>query len=130
MEPHPLFQRDGNHLLLEVPITYAQAALGATIEVPTLQGRTELPIPGSTQSGTVFRLRGQGMPGLRGQGSGDLLVRTVIEVPKRLTKRQKSLLRELAEEEQSHVSPERKSFLEKLAEYFLSAGDDQRRAGE
>jgi len=119
IQGHPLFLRDGNHLILEVPITYAQAALGATIEVPTLGGREELKVPPSTQSGQVFRLRGHGMPDARRHGVGDLLVRTAIEVPKKLTARQEQLLRDLAEEEHAHVSPRRKSFLKTLADYFL-----------
>jgi molecular chaperone DnaJ len=122
---HPLFHRDGPHLLLEVPITYPQAALGATIEVPTLDGRDELTIPASTQPGDVFRLRRKGMPDPHGRGVGDLVVRVNIEVPKRINKRQEELLRQLAEEEQSNVSPHRKSFLEKLADYFLNQSDEE-----
>jgi molecular chaperone DnaJ len=125
VKEHPLFVRDGPHLGLEVPITFAQAALGATIEVPTLDGRDELTIPASTQSGDRFRLRGRGMPDPRGRGVGDLVVQTNIEVPKKLTKRQQELLRLLAEEENSHVSPRRKSFLEKLADYFLAQGGEE-----
>ncbi len=125
VEEHPLFARDGSHLLLELPITYAQAALGATIEVPTLDGRDDLKIPASTQSGDVFRLRRRGMPDPRGRGVGDLLVRAYIEVPKKLSRKQKDLLRQLAEEEQSHVSPRRKSFLEKIADYFLSQDNEE-----
>jgi molecular chaperone DnaJ len=123
IQEHPLFHRDGAHLLLEVPITYAQAALGATLEVPTLDGRDELTIPPSTQPGDMFRLRRRGMPDVRGRGVGDLVVRVNIEVPKRVSKRQEELLRQLAEEEQSNVSPHRKSFLEKLADYFLNQAD-------
>jgi molecular chaperone DnaJ len=124
VKEHALFHRDGPHLLLEVPVTYAQAALGATIEVPTLDGRDELTIPPSTQSGEIFRLRRRGMPDPRGRGVGDLVVRTNIEVPKKLSKRQEELLRQLAEEEQSNVSPRRKSFLENLADYFLNQTDE------
>lgn len=124
IQEHPLFHRDGAHLLLEVPITYAQAALGATIEVPTLDGRDELEIPASTQPGAMFRLRRKGMPDPRGRGVGDLVVRVNIEVPKKISKRQEELLRQLAEEEKSNVSPHRKSFLEKLADYFLNQSDE------
>ena len=80
---HPLFERDGQHLICRVPITYSQAALGTTLEVPTLDGRGELEVPAGTQSGEVFRLGGQGMPDPRRRGLGDLLVQVVIEVPKK-----------------------------------------------
>jgi molecular chaperone DnaJ len=123
VRPHKLFQRDGDHLLLRLPITYSQAALGAAIEVPTLAGRAELQIPAGSQSGELFRLRGRGMPDPRGHAVGDLVVQVYIEVPKKLTPRQEELLRELAEVENSHVSPQRKSFLEKLTSYFT--GENQ-----
>jgi molecular chaperone DnaJ len=120
LRPHRLFQREGDHLILRLPIGYTQAALGATIEVPTLDGRADLEVPQGTQSGDVFRLRGRGMPNPRGGNVGDLLVQTYIEVPKKLTQREEELLRELAELENANVTPHRKSFLEKLAGYFTS----------
>jgi molecular chaperone DnaJ len=86
--------------------------------VPTLAGRHELRIPPGTQSGDVFRVRGRGMPDPRGGSAGDLHVQTYIEVPKKLTPKQDTLLRELAELENTEVSPHRKSFLERLREYF------------
>ena len=122
VRPHKLFQRDGDHLLLRLPVTYSQAALGAKIEVPTLTGRAELDVPAGTQSGELFRLRSRGMPNPRGGAMGDLVVQTYIEVPKKLTPRQEELLRELADVENSHVSPQRKSFLDKLTSYFT--GED------
>jgi molecular chaperone DnaJ len=118
--PHPLFERDGQHLVCRVPITYAQAALGTTIEVPTLQGRGELAIPAGTQSGAVFRMGGKGMPDPRRRGLGDLLVQVIIEVPKKLSKEEDTLLRALAELEHKHVAPERKGFFEKLKDYFTT----------
>ncbi len=118
--PHPLFERDGQHLVCRVPITYSQAALGTTLEVPTLTGRGELEVPAGTQSGTVFRLGGKGMPDPRRRGLGDLLVQVVIEVPKKLSKEEDTLLRELAEIEHKHVAPERKGFFDKLKEYFTA----------
>ena len=118
--PHPLFERDGQHLVCRVPITYAQAALGTKLEVPTLEGRGELDVPPGTQSGQVFRLGGKGMPDPRRRGLGDLLVQVVIEVPKKLSKEEQTLLRELAELEHRHVAPERKGFFEKLKEYFTA----------
>jgi molecular chaperone DnaJ len=118
--PHPLFERDGQHLVCRIPITFAQAALGTTIEVPTLEGRGELEIPAGTQSGAVFKMNGKGMPDPRRRGLGDLLVQVAIEVPKKLSKEEKALLRELAELEHKHVAPERKTFFEKLKEYFTA----------
>ncbi len=115
---HALFQRDGNQLILRLPVSYSQAALGATIEVPTLSGPHELEIPGGTQTGDIFRLRGQGMPDPHGGRKGDLLVQTYIEVPKKPSKRQRELLEQLAELENKDVTPHRKTFLEKLKDYF------------
>ena len=120
---HPLFERDGQHLVCRVPITYSQAALGTTIEVPTLKGRGELEIPAGTQSGAVFRMGGKGMPDPRRRGLGDLLVQVMIEVPKKLSKEEKALLRHLAVLEHKHVAPERKGFFEKLKEYFTAEED-------
>jgi molecular chaperone DnaJ len=118
--PHPLFERDGQNLVCRVPITYAQAALGTTIEVPTLDGRGELEVPPGTQSGAVFKMGGKGMPDPRRRGLGDLLVQVIIEVPTRLSKEEQAVLRELAELENKHVAPERKSFFAKVKEYFMS----------
>ena len=117
---HPLFERDGQHLVCRVPITYAQAALGTTLEVPTLEGRGELTVPAGTQSGQVFRMGGKGMPDPRRRGLGDLLVQVVIEVPKKLSKEEQALLRDLAELEHKHVAPERKGFFDKLKDYFTA----------
>ena len=115
---HPLFQRNGHDLVCQVPISYPQAALGAKIDVPTLDGREEFEIPAGTQSGDVFRLRGKGMPDMQARRHGDLLVQVFVEVPKRVTPEHERVLRELAEIENVHVSPERKSFFGKLKEYF------------
>jgi molecular chaperone DnaJ len=101
-----------------VPLTFPQAALGAEVEVPTLDGAHPLSVPRGTQSGEIFRLRGRGMPEPQGRARGDLIVQVLVEVPKKLTQRQEELLRELAEIEQSDVSPQRKNFFEKLRDYF------------
>ncbi|MBN1851079.1 MAG: molecular chaperone DnaJ [Pirellulales bacterium] len=119
---HPLFEREGQHLICRVPITYPQAALGCSLEVPTLQGRDRVDIPPGTQSGEVFRLRGRGMPDPRRQGLGDLLVQVTIEVPKTLSEEEEQLLRNLAQLENKNVAPHRKSFFERLKEYFT--GDE------
>jgi molecular chaperone DnaJ len=129
VKDHPLFQREGAHLICQVPISYTQAALGATLEVPTLEGREELPIPAGTQPGEIFRLRGRGMPSPGRRGKGDLVVQVHLEVPKSLTGKQEELLRELAEVEQAHVCPHRKSFFEKLKDYFIP-DDSAERAEE
>jgi molecular chaperone DnaJ len=94
VELHDIFLRDGNDILCEVPITFGQAALGAKIQVPTLNGRVKMNVPSGTQSGTVFRLKGRGMPDLRGYNKGDEHVRVIVETPEKLTKRQKELLEE------------------------------------
>ncbi len=117
---HKLFHRDGSNLILQLPISYTQAALGSTIEVPTLDGRDELEIKRGTQSGDVFKLSGRGMPSPRGGMNGDLLIQTYIETPKKISKEQESLLRKLAELEQTEVLPERKNFLQRLTEYFAT----------
>ena len=118
--PHSIFERDGDDVLCEVPISFAQAALGSEIEVPTLRGRVRLKIPRGTQSGKVFRLSGEGLPSLQSFGKGDELVGVVVETPKKLTKRQEELLREFAESEDVSVTPRRKSFFERAKRYFES----------
>ncbi|UUO05094.1 molecular chaperone DnaJ [Blastopirellula sp. J2-11] len=122
---HKLFERDGEHLILKMPISYTQAVLGAQIEVPTLiEGAHMLTVPKGTASGEIFKVRGQGMPDPHGRGKGDLYVQTYIEVPKKLDTRQEELLRELAEFEHANVSPHRKSFMESIRDYLFSSGDD------
>ena len=96
VKPHPRFERDGTSVLLEQEISYAQAALGSEVEVPTLDGKVKLTIPEGTQPGAVFRLRGKGIPYLRGGGRGDQFVTVNIKVPKNLTGSQKELLRQFA----------------------------------
>ena len=96
VRPHSKFERDGNSVLLEMPITYAQATLGAELEVPTLDGNVKMTIPEGTQPGAVFRLRGKGIPYLRGSGRGDQFITVTLAVPKNLTSSQKELLRQFA----------------------------------
>jgi len=97
VKAHPLFERDGASVLFEMPISFAQAALGAEVEVPTLDGKVKYTIPEGTQTGTTFRLRGKGIPYLNGSNRGDQYVTVFIETPKNLTKEQKDLLRQFAE---------------------------------
>ena len=116
--PHQLFVRDGDDLLCEVPISIVQAALGTELKVPTMDGRAKLKIPAGTQTGKMFRLRGRGMPNLRGYGQGDQLVRVMIETPTKLTARQKELLQEFASIGGEDSHPHSKSFLEKVKNVF------------
>jgi molecular chaperone DnaJ len=116
---HTLFHREAGNLICQVPITISQAALGAEIEVPTLDGPITHTLRRGVQSGDVVKISGRGVPNLRAGGRvGDLLVQVVVETPRNLTKRQEELLRELAEIDQKNVSPERKSFLEKVKSFF------------
>jgi len=97
VEPHPIFDRHGDDLLCEVPITISLAALGGTIEVPTLNGKARLKVPPGTQSGKIFRLRGKGIQNLHGYGRGDQHVRVVVETPQKLTRKQAELLEKFGE---------------------------------
>ncbi len=123
VRPHDFFGREGDDLLCEVPITFPQAALGTTAKVPTLDGTEDLEVPRGTQSGTVFRLTGRGFQNVRGYGRGDELVRVVIETPRRLTKRQEELLRELAQHDETEVAERRRSFLDKLKDFVVGSGN-------
>jgi molecular chaperone DnaJ len=122
---HSVFNRDGNHLICQVPITISQAALGGNIEVPTLDGITKYPLKRGTQTGDVVCIPGQGMPDVRGRGRGDLLVQVVVETPRHLTKRQEELFRELAEIDHKQVSPQRKTFFEKIRSLFTSEKEEE-----
>jgi molecular chaperone DnaJ len=107
-----------------MPISYSQAVLGARLDVPTLKGPEHVDIPQGTQHGDVFRLRQRGIADPRGGSVGDLLVQVYLEVPKKTSARQETLLRELAELERNDVTPHRTSFLEKLRDYFALGGED------
>ncbi len=96
VKPHEIFERHGDDIYLEMPITFVQAALGDEIKVPTLEGKATLRIPEGTQTGTIFRLRGQGIPHLKGSGRGDQHVKVVVVTPTKLSEDQKKLLREFA----------------------------------
>lgn len=121
VRPHPLFEREGQHLICQVPISYSQAALGATIEIPTLDGAEELDISAGTQNGEVFTLQGKGMPDPRHSGRGNLLVQVHVEVPKQLDPDHEDILRRLAAMEQRQVTPQRKNFFQKLRDCFQSS---------
>ena len=115
VDPHPFFKRKDNDLLCEVPISFVQAALGGDIEVPTIDGHEAIKIPAGTPSGRVFHLRGKGVPKLGGYGKGDQFVSVFIDVPKKLSQRQKELLMEFAEISGDDVS---KGFMDKLKDMF------------
>ncbi len=115
---HPLFLRQENHIVCEVPIAFSQATLGAEIEVPTVEGKVKMKVPAGTQSGSVFRLKGKGAPEIRGRGRGDQLVRIVVEIPRKLTARQRELLEEFARCSGEDVNPLSKGFFEKVKEMF------------
>jgi molecular chaperone DnaJ len=123
LKPHGVFQREGDDLHCEMPISFAQAALGGEIEIPTLDGSAKIKIPVETQTGQVFRLRGKGIKGVRSSYPGDLLCQVVVETPVRLTDRQRELLRELDEsmtKDPNRHSPRAKSFMDKVREFFAS----------
>ncbi len=119
VKEHPLFVRQENDIIIEVPISFPQAALSAEVEVPTLEGKVKLKIPAGTQSGKVLRLKGKGIVDLHGYGRGDQLVKIVVETPKRLTARQRELLEEFAKASGEDVNhPLSKGFVDKLKEMF------------
>ena len=118
---HPIFERDGSHLSCEVPVSFATATLGGTVEVPTLGGNVDLKVPGETQSGRVFRLREKGVKPVRGGPTGDLFCRVVVETPVNLTDEQKGLLRKLEESMHSSTrnhSPRQHSWLDGVKRFF------------
>ena len=116
---HSLFQRDGQELYCRVPLAMTQAVLGGTIEVPTLDGgRARVTIPEGTQSGQQFRLRGKGMPAVRGKGFGDMIVQTKVETPVNLTDKQKELLREFEKNGGKNNNPETDGFFTKVKELW------------
>jgi molecular chaperone DnaJ len=118
VKPHDIFQRDGDDLLCEVPVSFVQAVLGAEIEVPTLSGKAEIKIPPGTQPGTTFRLKGKGVKNVQGYGNGDLHVRVMVEVPTHLTSAQKEKLQEFAQLCNGKESPLSQSFFEKAKKLF------------
>ncbi len=120
IKPHEILERDGNDLIAVVPISFTQAALGATIEVPSLDGTRQLKIPAGTQYGSLFRIRGQGLPDVRTGRAGDELVQVAVETPTNLNTRQEELLREFAQTENRHVSPKSSSFFERLKRHLGS----------
>jgi molecular chaperone DnaJ len=118
IKAHPIFSRHNNDLVCQFPITFTQAALGSSVEVPTLKGPEQMEIPSGTQHGEVFKLKGKGLPDVRSHRMGDELVQVLVEIPKKLTEKQKQLLRDFAATEDSNALPQRKGFLDKLKDVF------------
>ncbi len=118
VKPHEIFQRDGDDLLCEVPVSFVQAALGAEIDVPTLDGKSSVKIPAGTQPGTMFRLKGKGIKNIQGYGHGDLHVRINVEVPTRLSATQKAKLQEFDQLCNGEENPIGQSFFEKAKKLF------------
>jgi molecular chaperone DnaJ len=118
VRPHPFFKRAGDDVVCSVPITFTQAALGAEVEVPTLEGKGKLKVPGGTQPGHVLRIKGKGIPHRAGLGRGDQRVEVQLEVPTQLTSRQRELLEQLARELGENAQPQTRSFMEKLRDLF------------
>ena len=117
--PHGSFQREGDDVLLSLPITFSEAALGCKKEVPTPLGQTcRVSIPEGIQSGKTLRVSGKGFPNVHGQGQGDLLVRLTVETPVKLSEKQKELFRSLEELESPHNHPNKKTFFDTLKGFF------------
>ena len=123
LKPHPVFQRDAADLHCEMPISFATAALGGSVDIPTLDGKAQIKIPAETQSGQTFRLRNKGIKPVRGHTPGDLYCHVAIETPVHLTSRQKELLREFEEislQNSERHNPRAKSFMDKVKDFFAS----------
>lgn len=119
VSPHEIFEREGNDILLDLPISFTEAALGCKKEVPSVTGHTcRISIPEGTQNGKVFRVTGEGFPNVHGHGKGDLLVKVFVETPTKLTDQQKKLLEEFSKLESPSNLPKRKSFLDKIKGLF------------
>ena len=114
IKPHKLFRREGSTVLCEMPITFAQATLGAEIEVPTLDGKVRYTVPEGTQTGTTFRLKGKGIPYVGYKNRGDQYVTVVVETPQKLTREQKELLKKFSDSLTEEGQPKKKNFFEKL----------------
>ena len=118
VKPHEIFIREGNDIICKLPIDFPTAALGGEVEVPTVTGKTKIKIPAGSQNGKILRLKGKGMPSLRGNGRGDQLVNLVIEVPERLSKEQKELLKKYKEISTKSNYPLIEAFFRKAKSFF------------
>ena len=118
VRPHPFFRRVGDDVVCTVPVAFTHAALGGDVDVPTLDGRGKLRIPAGTHPGAVLRIKGKGIPHKGGLGRGEQRVEVTIEVPTKLTSRQRQLLEELARELGEDFLPQQKTFMGKLRDLF------------
>ena len=118
IRPHPIFTREGYDVVCEIPVSFAQAALGDTLQVPTIDGKVEYSIPEGTQPGTVFRLRGKGIQNVNGRGRGDQYVKVNVEIPRNLTHRQKEILKEFEATTTDENQQQKKSFWDKMKDAF------------
>ena len=118
-EPHPVFQREGDDVVVELPLTFTEAALGTKKEIPSPHGGSlRVDVPEGTQPDKVLRVRGKGIPNVYGHGDGDLLVKISIETPVRLTDKQKRLLQTFADSETEENSPRKKNLFDKMKSFF------------
>ena len=123
IKPHEFFQRDGADVFCRVPISMTTAALGGTIEVPTLDGsRVKMPVPAGTETGKQFRLKGKGMPVLRSKVQGDMYIQVEVETPKNLTERQRELLEEFEKRAEGREQPGDAGFFSRVKEFFEGKG--------
>ena len=118
VKPHKLFKRRDDNLYMEMPLAFTQAALGAEIDVPTLGKPVKYKFPEGTQPGQVFCIRGEGIPHLRGNGKGDLFVTAVVEIPKKLSEKQKDLLRQFESTVSGNQYEKKKSFFDRVKDAF------------
>ncbi len=118
VKPHEMFEREGTDIWCEIPISFTKAALGGNVEVPTLEGKVKYEVPEGTQTGTVFRLKNKGIKNLRGTGKGDQYVKVKIQVPKKLSEKQKNILEEFAKELGENTESNKKGFFDKMKDAF------------
>jgi len=122
VKPHPIFKREEDTVICEIPITFSQAALGGEVEVPTLEGKVKMKIPPGTQTNKIFRLRGRGIPRLNSYGRGDQWVRVIVETPVNLTREQKEFLKKFDELNQGNGQPRIKEFWNRVKQIFGWSG--------
>jgi molecular chaperone DnaJ len=127
VEAHPFFVRDENNLVMQLPVSFAQATLGANVEVPTLFGKSNLRVPPGTQHGEVLVLKNLGLPDHQRGGQGHQLVQVLIEIPKKINRKQEEILREYAKLEDLNVLPAQRSFFDKLKDYVVGTEEEKKR---
>jgi molecular chaperone DnaJ len=118
VQPHDIFSRKGNDILCDIPVSFVTATLGGKVEVPTLKGTTVIKVPAGTQQDKAFRLKGLGVPSLKGQQTGDQIMKVKIQIPTKLTAAQKTLLTEFAKESGMTMDQDGDGFFDKMKTYF------------